>query len=73
MNCLSFIEVTKDQKSWGEKCSVEITLNISFACLAEKPTMPARDNLITGWCEELQDLKGHIVFQALWAPFLFLL
>lgn len=39
MNCLSFIEVTKVQKSWGEKTSVEITtksLNLSFAFMAEK-------------------------------------
>lgn len=70
MNCLSFTEVTKDQKSWREKCSVEITLNISFAHMAENPMMPAHDNLITGWCGELQNFKGLLVFQPLWAPFL---
>lgn len=70
MNCLSFTEVTRDQKSWGEKCSVEIALNISFACTAEKLMIPACDHLITGWCGELQDFEGQIVFQPSRAPFL---
>lgn len=31
---------------------------------------PAHDDLIMGWCGELQDFKAQIVFHPQWAPFL---